>query len=140
MSNRSYLTRGLSGLCVAAIGVGFAWLLAAVISPDLYAKALGSDYEKVTLGTVLSVTIIDGGVGVLIGWLLFWRNKPQAWWYVLVALVMILTTIEAIVWTKSNETMVWLLVFHVIAAAAIAPAVASTLPRSSERTTVRLAV
>jgi Family of unknown function (DUF6069) len=127
MSHVNYFRNAIIGLVVGAILVGIAWLLAAVISPDLYAKSLGGDQRKITFGTAVSVTVIDGGIGVLIGWLLFWRNKPRTWWYALAALVMVLTTIEAIAWAKNTHSIIWLLIFHIAAAVAIVPAVASGL-------------
>src|SRR4051812_6158820 len=54
MSHRTYFTRALAGLFAAAVSVGIAWLLAAALSPDLYARGFGSDEAmKITLGATL---------------------------------------------------------------------------------------
>ena len=138
MSHRTYFTRALAGLFAAAVGVGIAWLLAAALSPDIYATGLGSDEEmQITLGAALTVTAMYGAVGILAGWLLFWRKKPVSWWYVIVALVLIGTAIEAFALTDKATSAVWLNLFHLIAAACIAPAVAVSLIERSEETSRR---
>jgi peptidoglycan/LPS O-acetylase OafA/YrhL len=128
MTHREFFTRALSGMFAAVIAVGLAWLVALAVSPDLYAKGLGSDeLTKVTLGTALFATVFNGGVGVLVGWLLFWRKKPVTWWYAVSALVLIATFVEAVVMTEAKSTVVWLNVFHLLAAGGIVPSVAISL-------------
>jgi len=128
MTHKEFFTRGLSGIFAAVIAVGLTWLVALAVSPDIYAKGLGADeVSKITLGTALFVTVLYGSVGVLAGWLLFWRNKPVTWWYALSAFALLAMAIESIVMTETTYAIIWLNIFHVLAAFGIVPSVAISL-------------
>jgi uncharacterized membrane protein YeaQ/YmgE (transglycosylase-associated protein family) len=128
-STTTFLKYAIAGLIVSVIGVAIVWLLADAISPDLYAKPPGQDMARLTFGTAIFVTLVDGAVGALIGWLLFWRDKPRSWWYVIVAIVLVLEAINAFHGTTTTETALWLNAMHLAAGLPLAYAVGQTLRR-----------
>lgn len=128
MGNKAYLKNAVVGLAVAIIGVIIVWLIAQPISPDLRADSFNEDNQKIGIPVLLTAILFDGVLAVIVGWILFHFQKPRLWWYVIVVAVLIFSAVNAIVQATTDETAIWLNIMHLVAAAAIVPAIGRMLP------------
>jgi cell division protein FtsW (lipid II flippase) len=123
-----FFKQAAMAIVAAMAGVVVVFLIAQAISPDLRVDSWQEDNQKLTIPNVTFTVLFQGVVGAIVGWILFHFRKPRLWWYVIVAIVLILGVFNAFNAADTNETAIWLNVMHLVAAGAIVPTIARMLP------------
>ena len=114
-----------------AVAAAVVWLLAVPLADaDLLVAMPGGDVEELALPMVLGAAVLQP----LVGWgilALLERAAPRARtiWLVLVAVVLVVSGINAAVAAENTATAVWLNVLHLAVAAVVVPVLARTSPR-----------
>jgi hypothetical protein len=124
---KTYFLYALAATIVATIGVGITWLIANVISPDIYAEDMDGDLVKLTFWGSLTATLFYCAVAIVVGLVLFFFRRPALWWYVLSVVILILIGINAFDKSDTNESAIWLNIMHIVAAAAMIPGIGRAL-------------
>ncbi len=127
VSHKTYFQFAAIGIAVAVVAVVVVWLVASLISPDMYVKDTSGDYAKLTVFGAATAAIFYSVVATVVGWVLFFFRRPASWWYVIGGLVILGTGWNAFANSQTNETGIWLNIMHFVAAAAMLPTIGRIL-------------
>ena len=75
ISHRTYFQFAGIGIVSAVVAVVVVWLVATLISPDMYVKDSSGDYAKLTVFGAATAAIFYSVVATAVGWVFRWAFK-----------------------------------------------------------------
>ncbi|HXV94140.1 MAG TPA: DUF6069 family protein [Pseudonocardia sp.] len=124
---RTLLRPAAIGTGLALVGVAAVYLVAQAAGAPL-TVATGGSTEEIPLLAALGFTLLGGAAGYGLALLARRFGRPRTVFLTVVVAALVLYGVPPFVAADSTSTAVWLNLMHLVAAAAIVPALARPLP------------